>query len=59
MHRIRPGETLARIAQRYQVRVSQILSLNPTLRPTRLKTGIEIAVPVPSVVAKVQAAGRS
>jgi membrane-bound lytic murein transglycosylase D len=59
MHRIRPGETLARIAQRYQVRVSQILSLNPSLRPTRLKTGAEIAVPVPSVVAKVQAAGRS
>jgi membrane-bound lytic murein transglycosylase D len=59
MHRIRPGETLARIAQRYQVRVSQILALNPALRPTRLKTGVEIAVPVPSVVAKVQAAGRS
>lgn len=58
MHRIRPGETLARIAQRYKVRVNQILSLNPALRPTRLRTGAEIAVPVPSVVTKLQA-GRS
>lgn len=58
MHRIRPGETLARIAQRYKVRVKQILSLNPALRPTRLRTGAEIAVPVPSVVSKAQA-GRS
>ena len=55
MHKIKPGETLARIAQIYKVRVNQILSLNPTLRPTRLRTGVEIAVPVPSVVAKVQA----
>ena len=58
MHRIKPGETLARIAQRYKVRVNQILSLNPALRPTRLRTGAEIAVPVPSFVAKTQA-GRS
>ena len=55
MHKIKPGETLARIASIYKVRVNQILSLNPALRPTRLRTGVEIAVPVPSVVARAQA----
>jgi len=52
MHRVRAGETLSRIARRYQVNIRQILSVNPTLKPTRLKVGAEIAVPVPSVVTK-------
>jgi LysM repeat protein len=52
MHKIRPGETLARIARRYQVNVKQILSVNPTLKPNRLKVGSEIAVPVPTVVTR-------
>ncbi len=55
MHKIRPGETLARIARRYQVNVKQILSVNPTLKPNRLKVGSEIAVPVPAVVTRPKA----
>lgn len=58
MHKIRQGETLSRIARKYKVAIKQIMSLNPALRPTRLRTGSQIAVPVPSIVTKAQA-GRS
>lgn len=50
MHRVERGETLAKIARRYNVRINQILSINPDIRATALRVGRSIAVPVPSVV---------
>ena len=59
MHRVRAGETLNRIAQKYRVGIQQILNINPKLSPKRLKVGREIAVPVPSVVSSNSAPRRS
>lgn len=49
MHKISQGETLSRIAKKYKVEIRQILSVNPDLKPSRLKIGREIAIPVPAV----------
>jgi LysM repeat protein len=49
MHRIRPGDSLSRIARTYKVSVKQIMQFNPNLQPSRLRLGREIAVPVPGV----------
>jgi membrane-bound lytic murein transglycosylase D len=50
MHTVRKGETLSRIARKYNVRVKQILGVNPALSATKLKPGRTIAIPVPGVV---------
>lgn len=59
IHKVRSGETLSRIAQKYRVGIKQILNINPKLSPKRLKVGLEIAVPVPSVVSLRPVARRS
>ena len=50
MYKVRRGDTLSQIARRYKVRVRQILSMNPRLRPRALRIGKVIAIPVPGVV---------
>lgn len=55
MHKIRRGETIARIARQYNVSVQKILHTNPNLKPQRLKPGENIAVPVPSIKGTRQA----
>ena len=59
MHRIRPGETIAMIAARYRVDVKRIVSLNPGLKPSRLRVGSEVAVPVAMVQQKVKSSKKS
>lgn len=49
MHRIRPGDTLSRIARAYKVSIKQILQYNSGIQAGRLRLGRDIAVPVPSV----------
>lgn len=49
LHKIRSGETLSKIAKRYAVSVKKIQKLNPRLRPRRMRPGLKIAIPVPSV----------
>lgn len=45
-HRIRRGETLSLIAQRYRVSVSLITAANPGIRPRRLRIGHRLRIPV-------------
>ena len=52
MHKIRRGETIASIANRYRVDVKKILSVNPGLSASRLKIGTEVAVPTTMAVPK-------
>lgn len=54
MHTVRDGDTLSRLSKMYQVEIRQILSVNPTLNPARLKVGREIAIPVPAVTVSVK-----
>lgn len=56
MHKIRRGETIARIARQYNVSVQKILHTNPNLRPQKLRPGESIAVPVPAIKGSRQAA---
>lgn len=49
-HTIQTGETLRAIAKRYKVGIREIMSLNPQLKPQRLRIGHTVTVPVPSVV---------
>lgn len=56
MHKIRRGETIARIARQYNVSVQKILHTNPSLRPQKLRPGESIAVPVPAIKGSRQAA---
>lgn len=50
MHKVEHGETLSKIARRYNVGIKQIISINPDIRATSLRVGRTIAVPVPSVI---------
>jgi membrane-bound lytic murein transglycosylase D len=52
MHVIVPGETLAKIAQKYQISVGKILAINPTLSARRLKIGKGVAIPIPAIISK-------
>lgn len=52
MHTVRQGDTLSRIAKRYNVGVKQILSVNPELKASQLRIGRAIAVPVPGVISR-------
>lgn len=49
-HTIQTGETLRAIAKRYKVGIREIMSLNPKLKPQRLRIGHTVTVPAPSVV---------
>jgi len=44
-HRIRKGDTLATVANRYKIPVQTLIKLNPHLKPSRLKIGDSIRVP--------------
>ncbi|NJR39171.1 MAG: M23 family metallopeptidase [Leptolyngbyaceae cyanobacterium CSU_1_4] len=44
-HKIASGETLASIAQRYNLLTATLIGLNPVLRDGRLPVGTEISVP--------------
>ena len=45
VHVVRWRETLASIAQQYDVTVSEILAANPNLEPERLRVGQELVIP--------------
>jgi membrane-bound lytic murein transglycosylase D len=45
-HRVASGETLSHIALRYGVRVADIQAANPRVRPTALRVGSLLTVPV-------------
>ena len=44
-HRIQPGETLASVARRYDVRLETLLSANPSVNPRRLQPGQSLSIP--------------
>lgn len=50
MHKVTHGETISSLARKYRVEIKQILSVNPDLKPSRLKIGREIAIPIPAIV---------
>lgn len=54
VHKIRPGETLGAIANRYRVDTKSIISLNPGLQASRLKVGRDVAVPTTTIIQKSQ-----
>lgn len=56
-YKVRSGDTLSQIARRYKIKVNQILSLNPQLRPKTLRIGKTIAIPVPGIVVAKQTEG--
>jgi membrane-bound lytic murein transglycosylase D len=59
-HVVRPGERLARIANRYHLPVSDIRAANPKMRGSRLRSGSRLTIPavaIPSVLAVRAAAG--
>ncbi|NAW12133.1 LysM peptidoglycan-binding domain-containing protein [Halomonas icarae] len=45
-YQVRPGDTYSRIARRFGTQASQIQSANPGVRPTQLKVGQLIQVPL-------------
>lgn len=45
-HRVRRGETLSLIAQRYRVPLRYVRQANPRVRPRRLKIGQHLVIPV-------------
>jgi len=47
VHRVKKGETLGDIAERYRVRTSQIKGWNPGLNPRRLQIGDRLKLRVP------------
>ncbi|MFQ5657040.1 MAG: LysM peptidoglycan-binding domain-containing protein [Candidatus Methylomirabilales bacterium] len=48
-HRVRRGETLSTIAQRYRTTVSVLMEMNRLRNPHRIRKGIWISVPVPAL----------
>lgn len=57
-HRIRPGETLSTIAQRYRTTVGVLMEMNELNSPHRIRAGTRISVPIPALaVAQGPAAG--
>ena len=47
-HRVRSGETLSTIAQRYGTTVALLMEMNRLQNPHRIRAGTRITVPVPS-----------
>jgi LysM repeat protein len=45
VHTIASGDTLARLAAKYNVSLSQLLAANPTVDPRRLQIGQQIQIP--------------
>ena len=45
-YKIKSGDTIAKIAPKYNVSVQDILSANPNVNPSRLMIGQEIVIPV-------------
>jgi membrane-bound lytic murein transglycosylase D len=56
-HRVRRGETLSGIAQRYRIPMSLLQAANPRVRPTRLQVGQRLTIPL-SAAAQRDARGR-
>jgi nucleoid-associated protein YgaU len=52
LYTIQPGDTLSRIAARYQVTLRQMLTANPGINPTRLQIGQQIVIPVMEAAAE-------
>ena len=52
LHSVKKGETLFGLARRYKVKVKNIISVNPTLSPNKLKIGKKIAIPIPKVITR-------
>lgn len=52
IHVVGRGETLTKIAKRYQITVGHILSLNPDISARSLRIGKSISIPIPAVVSK-------
>ncbi|MFQ5846871.1 MAG: LysM peptidoglycan-binding domain-containing protein [Candidatus Methylomirabilales bacterium] len=48
-HRIRRGETLSTIAQRYRTTVPVLMEMNRLRSPHRIRAGTRISVPVPTI----------
>jgi LysM repeat protein len=46
-HLVRPGDTFASIAKRYNIRLTSLQAANPTVEPRRLKAGQILNLPAP------------
>ncbi len=46
VHRVRRGETMGEIAQRYGVRLSRLQMANPRVRPRRMRIGQRLVIPM-------------
>lgn len=44
-YRVRPGDTLASIARRYNVPLGRVIAANPRLNPNQIAVGISIVIP--------------
>lgn len=53
-HIVRPGETLASIAQKYKVSVAELLKMNKMDRKNTLKTGKKLKLPEEAVVQEMK-----
>ncbi len=51
-HTVKRGDTIHSLARKYHVAADHILSLNPSMSPTRLTIGKQIVIPISSVRAK-------
>ncbi len=58
-HRVRPGETLARIASRYRVSVAELQRLNNLRSAKSVRAGTYLTVPRQTARARVSSSGRS
>ena len=45
-HTIQPGDTFTKIAKQYEVSVNSLISANPTIKPTALRPGQKILLPL-------------
>lgn len=54
IYKLKKGDTLGELARRHGIKIDQILSVNPKLKPRQLQIGRNIAIPVPAVIKKVK-----